>query len=133
MKTPTQIPVGVRDNERDMLLEEDAEDNSANSSPSGKKARSPVANCWTKFDKRIMKPMLTSSQPSLVQTLPEWCFPFALCFTSREQLSSDEEMEAVVAHNTNGSPGNNSSGGPAMPMQPTKRSDSNTESLISGD
>jgi hypothetical protein len=40
---------------------------------------------WRGFDSKFMKPLLTSSRPSLVETLPTCCGPCAQFLTSAEQ------------------------------------------------
>ncbi|XP_076453860.1 sodium/hydrogen exchanger 9-like [Babylonia areolata] len=42
---------------------------------------------WHDFDIRFMKPLLTNSRPTLIDTLPKCCLPFAKLFTTEEQLS----------------------------------------------
>ncbi|XP_041355222.1 sodium/hydrogen exchanger 9-like isoform X2 [Gigantopelta aegis] len=45
---------------------------------------------WHHFDVLFMKPLLTNSRPSLLDTLPKCCFPLAKIFTTEEQLSQGE-------------------------------------------
>ena len=91
-----QIPVGIRDDEQEELLggnESDEMENSAGtsgessgnfSSNGGKK--SCMARIWRGLDSNFMKPLLTSSRPSLVETLPNFCSPCAHFLTSEDQM-----------------------------------------------
>lgn len=36
---------------------------------------------------RFMKPLLTNCRPTLMETLPKCCLPFARIFTTDEQIS----------------------------------------------
>ena len=46
-----------------------------------------LARIWGGFDTKYMKPLLTHSKPTLVETLPSCCLPLAKMLTSSEQLN----------------------------------------------
>ncbi|KAI1307604.1 Sodium/hydrogen exchanger 7 [Halotydeus destructor] len=48
---------------------------------------------WFNFDVRYMKPLLTNSKPTLIETLPDFCLPIARILTTTEQLMSDDPFE----------------------------------------
>ncbi|XP_012942266.1 sodium/hydrogen exchanger 9 [Aplysia californica] len=45
---------------------------------------------WYNFDTRFMKPLLTNSRPTLIDTMPKCCLPIAKAFTTEVQLSQGE-------------------------------------------
>ncbi len=59
------------------------------STPAGK---SIAAKAWSGFDTKYMKPLLTHSNPTLMETLPSFCLPMARVLTSTEQLSRHPAM-----------------------------------------
>uniref|UniRef100_F1KZZ2 Sodium/hydrogen exchanger 6 n=1 Tax=Ascaris suum TaxID=6253 RepID=F1KZZ2_ASCSU len=42
---------------------------------------------WYNFDASFMKPLLTHANPTLMETLPTFCMPFAKLFTTRRQMN----------------------------------------------
>ncbi|XP_044578005.1 sodium/hydrogen exchanger 9 isoform X3 [Cotesia glomerata] len=49
-----------------------------------------LARVWGDFDTRYMKPLLTHSRPTLLETLPVCCTPLARLLTTAQQLSQEE-------------------------------------------
>ncbi|XP_063993002.1 sodium/hydrogen exchanger 6 isoform X5 [Diachasmimorpha longicaudata] len=48
-----------------------------------------LARIWGDFDTKYMKPLLTHSRPTLLETLPVCCTPLARLLTTAQQLSQD--------------------------------------------
>ncbi|KAM7351103.1 na[+]/H[+] hydrogen exchanger 3 isoform 1-T5 [Cochliomyia hominivorax] len=48
-----------------------------------------LARLWGSFDTKYMKPLLTHSRPTLLETLPVCCNPVARLLTTTEQLTQD--------------------------------------------
>ena len=55
--------------------------------------KSWLARLWSGFDDKYLKPLLTHSNPTLMETLPGCCLPVARFFTSAEQLSKHPAMQ----------------------------------------
>ena len=51
--------------------------------------RSGLLRWWQHFDVNFMKPLLTNSRPTLIDTMPECCLPVARLLTTTEQLNED--------------------------------------------
>ncbi|KAK0180516.1 hypothetical protein PV327_006145 [Microctonus hyperodae] len=49
-----------------------------------------LARVWGDFDTRYMKPLLTHSRPTLLETLPVCCTPLARILTTVQQLSQED-------------------------------------------
>nr|XP_036217886.1 sodium/hydrogen exchanger 6 isoform X31 [Bactrocera oleae] len=49
-----------------------------------------LARIWGNFDSKYMKPLLTHSRPTLLETLPVCCNPVARLLTTTEQLTQSE-------------------------------------------
>ncbi|XP_011304051.1 sodium/hydrogen exchanger 7 isoform X2 [Fopius arisanus] len=49
-----------------------------------------LARIWGDFDTRYMKPLLTHSRPTLLETLPVCCTPLARLLTTAQQLSQED-------------------------------------------
>ncbi len=45
-----------------------------------------LARIWGGFDTKYMKPLLTHSKPTLMDSLPPCCMPLARILTTSEQL-----------------------------------------------
>jgi solute carrier family 9 (sodium/hydrogen exchanger), member 6/7 len=68
--------------------------------------KSLLAKYWSGFDRKFMKPLLTHSNPTLMETMPECCLPLARVLTSTEQLmkhpammnSADFDQDHIVVH-----------------------------------
>lgn len=68
-----------------------------------------MARWWQHFDQRYMKPLLTHSRPTLLETLPMFCTPLARLLTTTEQLTQERiepintlSGEATFTHNFDG-------------------------------
>ncbi|TDG45967.1 hypothetical protein AWZ03_007687 [Drosophila navojoa] len=48
-----------------------------------------LARIWGNFDTKYMKPLLTDSRPTLLETLPVCCNPIARLLTTTQQLTQD--------------------------------------------
>ncbi|XP_057333082.1 sodium/hydrogen exchanger 6 isoform X2 [Microplitis mediator] len=65
-----------------------AHKSSSSWSPPNEKAF--LARIWGDFDTRYMKPLLTHSRPTLLETLPVCCTPLARILTTAQQLSQED-------------------------------------------
>ncbi|RWS23321.1 sodium/hydrogen exchanger 7-like protein [Leptotrombidium deliense] len=98
------IPVGVEESEHEMLPFSDMKRTgsvttptdlqSPTSPPSQQQTRSPYEKAWLvrkwyNFDVRFMKPLLTHSRPTLIDTLPDCCLPISRLLTTTQQLSNE--------------------------------------------
>ncbi|CAL7943499.1 unnamed protein product [Xylocopa violacea] len=54
-----------------------------------------LARIWGDFDTRYMKPLLTHSRPTLLETLPVCCTPLARILTTTQQMTQDEAVRKV--------------------------------------
>ncbi|XP_076261571.1 na[+]/H[+] hydrogen exchanger 3 isoform X7 [Rhynchophorus ferrugineus] len=55
-----------------------------------------LARIWGSFDTKYMKPLLTHSKPTLLETLPVCCNPLARFLTTTEQLT--QPINAISGH-----------------------------------
>jgi len=46
-----------------------------------------LARIWGDFDTKYMKPLLTHSRPTLLETLPVCCSPLARILTTTQQMT----------------------------------------------
>lgn len=101
------IPIGVDESETDQIPFQVRRSGSVSTpgdlhSPGGSSIvstgqqpqRSPYEKAWLvkkwyNFDVRFMKPLLTNSRPTLIDTLPSCCMPVARVLTTTEQLSTE--------------------------------------------
>ena len=121
-----QIPVGARDEEREELLQRgdggagdssnfaaadanmSSNHGSWNNGLCSISKKSWLARIWRGFDSKFMKPLLTSSRPSLMETMPRFCAPCAQFFTSAEQRGvsvslTNEGAEGCVSNHEDNS------------------------------
>ncbi|KAK8720596.1 hypothetical protein OTU49_013217, partial [Cherax quadricarinatus] len=70
---------------------EEGGDCSADSSHSSKIEKAWLFRIWSKFDVKFMKPFLTNSRPTLLDTTPLCCAPLARLLTTTEQLTQDRD------------------------------------------
>nr|XP_046911145.1 sodium/hydrogen exchanger 9-like isoform X2 [Dermatophagoides farinae] len=57
---------------------------------------------WYNFDVNFMKPLLTHSRPSLMETMPQFCLPISRLLTSTQQLNDkDEFLGTETTHSDN--------------------------------
>ncbi|XP_011066167.1 PREDICTED: sodium/hydrogen exchanger 7 isoform X1 [Acromyrmex echinatior] len=54
-----------------------------------------LARIWGDFDTKYMKPLLTHSRPTLLETLPVCCSPLARILTTTQQMTQDEVARKV--------------------------------------
>ncbi|XP_075151637.1 na[+]/H[+] hydrogen exchanger 3 isoform X3 [Haematobia irritans] len=66
--------------------------NGGNASPPRRNEKAILARLWGSFDTKYMKPLLTHSRPTLLETLPVCCNPVARLLTTTEQLTQDGNL-----------------------------------------
>nr|XP_050860375.1 sodium/hydrogen exchanger 7 isoform X12 [Vespula vulgaris] len=88
------IPVGV-DEEIEGLSQNGVR--SDGSVPTGAKPneKALLARIWGDFDTRYMKPLLTHSRPTLLETLPVCCGPLARILTTTQQMTQDDVSRKI--------------------------------------
>ena len=104
------IPLGVEDEEDKSPLSSSATPNHNYSSmadaiqvPVGSTPapdKSMAAQAWSGFDSKYMKPLLTHSNPTLMETLPDCCSSMARVLTSTQQLARHPQMVNGMATNS---------------------------------
>ncbi|XP_055641461.1 sodium/hydrogen exchanger 7 isoform X6 [Toxorhynchites rutilus septentrionalis] len=92
-----KIPVGV-DDETEVLPYQgvrsdlETQDSEGATTPGGTRRgneKAVLARVWGNFDTRYMKPLLTHSRPTLLETLPVCMSPIARLLTTTEQLTQE--------------------------------------------
>ena len=94
------IPLGVEDDDDKAPLSSSATPNhnynamSDTQVPPGNTPadKSMAAQAWSGFDSKYMKPFLTHSNPTLMETLPDCCSSVARLLTSTQQLAKHPAM-----------------------------------------
>ncbi|XP_012278653.1 sodium/hydrogen exchanger 7 isoform X3 [Orussus abietinus] len=82
-----------------------------------------LARIWGNFDTRYMKPLLTHSRPTLLETLPVCCGPLARILTTTQQMTQDDTVRNGGS-DLDLCPDNRELNGPRRAStQPTKRND----------
>lgn len=66
-------------------MQEGGADSSSGRKTANEKAL--LARIWGNFDSRYMKPLLTHSRPTLLETLPVCCTPIARLLTTTQQMT----------------------------------------------
>ncbi|XP_021702077.1 sodium/hydrogen exchanger 7 isoform X10 [Aedes aegypti] len=89
-----KIPVGVDDETEALPYQNDLEnqDSEGATTPGGTRRgneKAVLARVWGNFDTRYMKPLLTHSRPTLLETLPVCLSPLARLLTTTEQLTQE--------------------------------------------
>lgn len=101
MLTWLGIPLGVNDNENAPLhtsytnVDNDHGADDAQHPRGSRPHKSYLARIWSNFDNRYMKPFLTHSNPTLMETMPTCCLPMTRLLTSKDQLSRHPAMMTV--------------------------------------
>ncbi|XP_071516129.1 sodium/hydrogen exchanger 6 isoform X2 [Panulirus ornatus] len=95
------IPVDVEDDETHHLNQfqpirngpgaEEGGEGTADAISSSKFEKAWLFRIWSQFDVRFMKPFLTNSRPTLLDTTPLCCAPIARLLTTTEQLTQDRD------------------------------------------
>ncbi|XP_050717131.1 sodium/hydrogen exchanger 7-like isoform X3 [Eriocheir sinensis] len=90
------IPVDVDDDETHHLNQfqpirngPGSEEGVDSATDSSKYEKAWLLRIWSQFDVRYMKPFLTNSRPTLLDTTPLCCAPLARLLTTTEQLTQD--------------------------------------------
>lgn len=74
--------------------------------PKRKYDKAWLVSIWHDFDIRFMKPFLTHSTPTLMETLPHCCLPLSRILTTEEQMASptihnqeaDSDTDMIIDH-----------------------------------
>lgn len=99
-----QIRVGVEE-EKEMTSFAGPAGGSGQESEQRKRDKAYLVGKWHNFDVRILKPLLTHSRPTLMETLPACCLPIARLLTTEEQLlegrshiEEDSDTDMIIDH-----------------------------------
>ena len=76
--------------------------NGADSPLGGAPGKSALARLWSRMDDNLMKPLLTHSNPTLMETMPGCCLPLARLLTSTEQLAKHPAMQNILTDDLQG-------------------------------
>lgn len=66
-----------------------------NAEPLKSNEKAFLARVWGSFDTHYMKPLLTHSRPTLLETLPVCCNPIARLLTTTEQMTQDGNNRTI--------------------------------------
>ncbi|XP_076640349.1 na[+]/H[+] hydrogen exchanger 3 isoform X5 [Colletes latitarsis] len=86
------IPVGVDEEIEGLSHNGMRSDGSLPASGAKPNEKALLARIWGNFDTRYMKPLLTHSRPTLLETLPVCCGPLARILTTTQQMTQDETI-----------------------------------------
>ncbi|CAL7943483.1 unnamed protein product [Xylocopa violacea] len=89
------IPVGVDEEIEGLSHNGMRSDGSLPGSGIKPNEKALLARIWGDFDTRYMKPLLTHSRPTLLETLPVCCTPLARILTTTQQMTQDEAVRKV--------------------------------------
>ncbi|XP_043473034.1 sodium/hydrogen exchanger 7 isoform X4 [Leptopilina heterotoma] len=74
----------------DMRRERSPPDGPSSAPGSKPNEKALLARVWGNFDTRFMKPLLTHSRPTLLETLPVCCGPVARILTTTQQMTQED-------------------------------------------
>uniref|UniRef100_T1GQH1 Cation/H+ exchanger transmembrane domain-containing protein n=1 Tax=Megaselia scalaris TaxID=36166 RepID=T1GQH1_MEGSC len=83
------IPFGIEDENEFLNANQYRNEGDYEGGTTRKNDKALVARIWGDFDKSYMKPLLTHSRPTLLDTMPVYCNPLARILTTTEQLTQD--------------------------------------------
>ncbi|XP_078039188.1 na[+]/H[+] hydrogen exchanger 3 isoform X4 [Augochlora pura] len=94
------IPVGVDEeieglSHNGMRSYNSMQDGSLPGSSAKPNEKALLARIWGDFDTRYMKPLLTHSRPTLLETLPVCCGPLARILTTTQQMTEDDAIRKI--------------------------------------
>ncbi|XP_076661665.1 na[+]/H[+] hydrogen exchanger 3 isoform X7 [Halictus rubicundus] len=89
------IPVGVDEEIEGLSHNGMRSDGSLPGSSAKPNEKALLARIWGDFDTRYMKPLLTHSRPTLLETLPVCCGPLARILTTTQQMTEDDAIRKI--------------------------------------